>query len=221
MRLGGTRMGRGAQLVLAWLGSRPCRRRPMLSSFAEPPMRPPNDVPSVPPGPAQSIAPPGGNPAPAAAQGPACCKRHPPPGSSGAPGQAAPTVPAGQGALAMSARFGRDLPAINGGLHWRVYRAEAERRAAPGQGGQGTVTHLRAGARHLCRQRHVRARERDQDRGPARREDDGGVRYPGRRPAHRGQGRRRQDPAGTDFLRSLQGQPVRARRQARDRAPPS
>ncbi len=25
----------------------------------------------------------------------------------------------------MSARFGSDLPAINGGLHWRVYRAEA------------------------------------------------------------------------------------------------
>jgi hypothetical protein len=35
-----------------------------------------------------------------------------------------PAVPAGQGALAVSARFGRDLPAINGGLHWRVYRTE-------------------------------------------------------------------------------------------------
>jgi hypothetical protein len=33
-------------------------------------------------------------------------------------------VPAGQGALAVSARFGRDLPPINGGLHWRVYRTE-------------------------------------------------------------------------------------------------
>src|SRR5262249_46836945 len=36
----------------------------------------------------------------------------------------APSVPAGQGALAVSARFGHDLPAINGGLHWRVYRTE-------------------------------------------------------------------------------------------------
>ena len=43
-----------------------------------------------------------------------------------APGQvhAAPTLPAGQGALALSARFGRDLPLINGGLHWRVFRTE-------------------------------------------------------------------------------------------------
>jgi hypothetical protein len=32
-----------------------------------------------------------------------------------------PMVPAGQVALAVSARFGRDLPAVNGGLHWRVY----------------------------------------------------------------------------------------------------
>ena len=35
-----------------------------------------------------------------------------------------PIVPAGQSALAVSARFGRDLPAINGGLHWRIYRTE-------------------------------------------------------------------------------------------------
>jgi hypothetical protein len=30
-------------------------------------------------------------------------------------------VPAGQVALAVSARFGREPPGINGGLHWRVY----------------------------------------------------------------------------------------------------
>lgn len=47
-----------------------------------------------------------------------------PPASS--PGQmmAAPGVPPGQGALALSARFGRDLSLINGGLHWRVFRIE-------------------------------------------------------------------------------------------------
>jgi hypothetical protein len=33
-------------------------------------------------------------------------------------------LPTGQAALTLSARFGRDLPAINGGLHWRVYRTE-------------------------------------------------------------------------------------------------
>jgi hypothetical protein len=32
-----------------------------------------------------------------------------------------PMVPAGQVALMVSARFGRDPPAITGGLHWRVY----------------------------------------------------------------------------------------------------
>jgi hypothetical protein len=37
---------------------------------------------------------------------------------------AMPVVPPGQGTLAVSARFGRDLPAINGGLHWRIYRTE-------------------------------------------------------------------------------------------------
>jgi hypothetical protein len=41
-----------------------------------------------------------------------------------APPAAAPTgpiVPPGQVALAVSARFGRDPPAIPGGLHWRIY----------------------------------------------------------------------------------------------------
>ena len=44
-----------------------------------------------------------------------------PPTTSSAPAHAAPVVPPGQGALALSARFGRDLPFINGGLHWRIY----------------------------------------------------------------------------------------------------
>ncbi len=37
-----------------------------------------------------------------------------------------PMVPAGQVALALSARFGKDAPAISGGLTWRVYAAKAE-----------------------------------------------------------------------------------------------
>src|SRR5207244_5740715 len=32
-----------------------------------------------------------------------------------------PMVPAGQVALMVSARFGRDPPPITGGLHWRIY----------------------------------------------------------------------------------------------------
>ena len=37
-----------------------------------------------------------------------------------------PMVPAGQVALSLSARFGKDLGAIGGGLDWRVYAAKAE-----------------------------------------------------------------------------------------------
>jgi hypothetical protein len=88
-------------------------------------LRPPRDVPSVPPGPAQSLIPPSGNVAPSAApKGPLLQSL---PANPGAPTHAAvnvPSVPAGQGALAVSARFGHDLPAIGGGLHWRVYRTE-------------------------------------------------------------------------------------------------
>jgi hypothetical protein len=117
--------GRGGHLVLAqfalaaWIAAMPAPGQAQL--FTGSPMRPPNDVPSVPPGPAQSIAPPA-NPAPAAPKGP-MLQSLPPAGHPSAP-QAAPSVPAGQGALVVSARFGRDLPAINGGLHWRVYRSE-------------------------------------------------------------------------------------------------
>jgi hypothetical protein len=37
-----------------------------------------------------------------------------------------PLVPAGQVALSLSARFGKDLGTIGGGLDWRVYAAKAE-----------------------------------------------------------------------------------------------
>ena len=46
---------------------------------------------------------------------------------SGAPlAQSLPALPAGQVALAVSARYGRDAPAIGGGLIWRVYSAKAD-----------------------------------------------------------------------------------------------
>jgi hypothetical protein len=38
----------------------------------------------------------------------------------------APMVPAGKVALALSARFGKDAPAIDGGLTWRVYGAKPD-----------------------------------------------------------------------------------------------
>jgi hypothetical protein len=127
MRLGGTRTGRGGQLVLAqlalagWIAA--IAAPASAQFFSGPPVRPPNDVPSVPPGPAQSITPPSGAPAPTTPKGPTL-QSLPPAGNPGVAPQAAPSVPAGQGTLAVSARFGRDLPAINGGLLWRVYRGD-------------------------------------------------------------------------------------------------
>lgn len=47
----------------------------------------------------------------------------PPPAAPPAPAAipAVPMVPAGQVALMVSARFGKETPAIGGGLHWRIY----------------------------------------------------------------------------------------------------
>ncbi|HEX4827669.1 MAG TPA: hypothetical protein VFV12_05540, partial [Xanthobacteraceae bacterium] len=88
-------------------------------------LRPPRDVPSVPPGPAQSLIPPSGNVAPSAApKGPLLQSLPANPGAQAHAAVSVPIVPAGQGAFAVSARFGHDLPPINGGLHWRVYRTE-------------------------------------------------------------------------------------------------
>ena len=48
------------------------------------------------------------------------------PSSPPAPVTQMPMVPAGQVALALSARFGKDAAEIGGGLTWRVYSAKAE-----------------------------------------------------------------------------------------------
>lgn len=72
---------------------------------------PPAEIPSVPStSPSSSLLAPG----PVAAPTPIVP-------APNAPAQVAPMVPAGQAALIVSARFGRDLPQINGGLIWRVY----------------------------------------------------------------------------------------------------
>ena len=45
---------------------------------------------------------------------------------AGTESRRAPMVPAGKVALALSARFGKDAPAIDGGLTWRVYAAKPD-----------------------------------------------------------------------------------------------
>jgi hypothetical protein len=128
-----TRPGKGGQLVLVTrlvaagfaLAALPTVAGAQFFDAA-PMLRPPNDVPSASPGSAQGIAPHNpGSSLPVAPKGPMLQSL--PPAAS--PGQirtvpTSPSLPAGQGALALSARFGRDLAVINGGLHWRVFRIE-------------------------------------------------------------------------------------------------
>jgi hypothetical protein len=84
-----------------------------------PPPIPPASVPDVPSGPAMNLAPP---------SGPASIPNLPPPLT--APAAVATTPPAAppasiappnQAVLALAARFGKDLPAITGGLVWRIF----------------------------------------------------------------------------------------------------
>ncbi len=81
---------------------------------------PPANIPDVPSGPAISLAPPSG---PAAAPALPAPLLQPPIANVAPPAPSlaqTPVTPA-QGTLALSARYGKDLPSINGGLVWRVY----------------------------------------------------------------------------------------------------
>ncbi|NPU10272.1 hypothetical protein HL666_05850 [Bradyrhizobium sp. 83002] len=91
-----------------------------------PPPVPPASVPD--PGAAVSLAPPSGPaagpilpPAPQALPGPPVAAI--PPGAPAAipPVAAPPAAAPNQGVLSLSARYGKDLPGINGGLVWRVF----------------------------------------------------------------------------------------------------
>jgi hypothetical protein len=125
MRLAGTSFGRRGLFVFAiglWLFTPP---DPATAQFfdGQTAPRPPGDVP-VPP-PAVNLAPPSPS-----TRG----DRIVPPGGpvlqslppsvvtpTPAPAQIAPVIPAGQAGLAVSARFGRDMPTVTGGLVWRIY----------------------------------------------------------------------------------------------------
>ncbi len=76
-----------------------------------------------------SLAPPGGG-APAAPQTILPMPPMPPAAPPAAAPTQAPMVPAGHVALAVSARFGREPPAITGGLHWRVYNDKPDANGA-------------------------------------------------------------------------------------------
>jgi hypothetical protein len=117
-----SRTGKGAWAVAVLviglaLGALPQEASAQLFD-ANPMLRPPADVPSVP------SAPPQTSPAQSAAPKGPMLQSLPPAAASPGPAHAAPAAAPGQGTLALSARFGKDQPLINGGLYWRVYRIE-------------------------------------------------------------------------------------------------
>lgn len=103
------------------------------SLFSPPPV-PPADIPNVPsPGgsPGLSLQSPGGGVlAPPSAVLSPPTQAAPPPISAPVQMQGAPAAPI-QVALAVSARYGRDAPAINNGLSWRIYADRPDASGVP------------------------------------------------------------------------------------------
>ena len=131
----------------------------------------------------------------------------PPPGAS----------TASQAVLSLTARYGKDLPVINSGLVWRVFADKPddtgtfklireERGATPNivLPPGSYVVHVALGLVSAVRAVSLKVGDRSRV-----------LRASGRRPAHRGPRRHQQDSAEPDFVRALQGQPVRRRRRAR------
>src|SRR5262245_37131223 len=134
MRIAATSAG-GARVGLAvgfWLSVFVAETHAQFFNISPLP-RPPSEVPGQTPGPAQNIAPPNNNnnnrptPVPRGQQ----LQSLPPAIASPPPAASAPPAiaPAGHASLTLSARFGRDLPVIPNGLHWRVYPGRIEQGA--------------------------------------------------------------------------------------------
>jgi hypothetical protein len=87
-----------------------------------PPPVPPESVPDVPSGPALNLAPSSGPAAAAPLTQPSPSVVTVTPTAVAPAGAAAP----GQGVLSLTARFGKDLPAINSGLVWRIFPARPD-----------------------------------------------------------------------------------------------
>jgi hypothetical protein len=117
---GGLRSGRrGCALVLGLMlsGLAPLPSSAQLFSDRPPPV-PPGLVPDVPAGGAISLAPPSG---PAAAPSLPSAVTQPPVSAVTPPAVSPLPAAPPQAVLALNARYGKDLPVINGGLIWRIY----------------------------------------------------------------------------------------------------
>jgi hypothetical protein len=131
MKVAGTSAGRGGLLVLAAglsLIALPDGAGAQFFGDTSIP-RPPADVPTTPP--AINLLPPGGPGRGDRSAPPAGPVSLPPAPANPAPAlQSGPTIPAGQAALALAARFGRDMPTITGGLVWRIYGSRPDQTGA-------------------------------------------------------------------------------------------
>src|SRR5215468_9480804 len=131
MRITATSRG-GARVALAvgfWLSVFLAEAHAQFFNISPLP-RPPSEVPGQTPGPAQNIAPPNNNRPTPVPKGPALQSL--PPATASPPPATAPQpaiAPAGQASLTLGARFGRDLPVIPNGLHWRIYPGRIEQGA--------------------------------------------------------------------------------------------
>jgi len=109
-----------AASLAAGLLAAPDRALAQSDAFAPP--RPPADIPSAPP----AANPPAGNVGPPTPLLPTAPLPTPaPPPVANVPPPSAPAAPP-QVTLAVSARFGREPPVINGGLLWRIYSDKAD-----------------------------------------------------------------------------------------------
>jgi hypothetical protein len=123
MGIVGTRTGRAGQLLLGaaiLLAVAPAPASAQWFNFGTP--RPPADVP-VPSPPTNLLSPPPAHPADRAAPKALQLRSSVPTGNAGADPAHTPAN-AAHVTLAVSARFGPELPPIGGALHWRIYKME-------------------------------------------------------------------------------------------------
>lgn len=123
MGLGSTSGVRGGRLVFAMaILLAACAGEARAELFNLPPIRPPADIPSGPSLPPQNLAPPSQTIAPPPApRGPTLQSL--PPAHTPAP---TPRAASGLGQLAVTARYGPNMPQITNGLHWRVFPAQPD-----------------------------------------------------------------------------------------------
>jgi hypothetical protein len=128
MGLGLTSVGQGGRLIVAVgvsLAALALDAQAQLFNLT--PVRPPADVPAANP-PPQTLAPTPPAPAAPTPRGPTLQSL--PPAANPGTGASTRAASSGTSALAVTARYGPNLPQITGGLHWRIYPAKPDQSGA-------------------------------------------------------------------------------------------